>query len=435
MKIALLGGGIASLSLAYFIQNSKKFEEIIILEKENEIGGLLRSFNKEGIYYDIGPHIMFSKNKEILDLMKGMLGQNINQIKRSNQIIHRNRFIQYPFENDLSKLHKDDLKKCVNFFLDNKYEDINPKNMHEFFLKNFGEGITNIYLKPYNEKIWKYDISAMDLQMVGRIPKPPKEDIIKSSKGTTVDGYLHQLFFSYPNKGGIISLVNKFKDNLNSKCKIFNNSKVLEIQKIYDEFKIKTNDNIFYVDNVVSSIPLEIVSQIYKHSSVEVKNYSKKLKYNSIIIAIVNINGNWAGDNFAFMIPNKNILFHRISKLDFLGKNYSIKGTTTFEIEITYKKNDENDKKSNDQLIKEIVSGLKNIRFIDDEKKINFFEIKKFSHAYVIYNLSHRYTVDFLKKYYLSQGIHLNGRFGMYEYMNSDKVIEESLNLSKKLIK
>ena len=37
------------------------------LEKEKIPGGLLRSFNCNGIAYDIGPHIIFSKHKDILE--------------------------------------------------------------------------------------------------------------------------------------------------------------------------------------------------------------------------------------------------------------------------------------------------------------------------------------------------------------------------------
>ena len=44
MNITLLGGGIASISLSYFLQNNKNIENIHILEKENKIGGLLRSY-------------------------------------------------------------------------------------------------------------------------------------------------------------------------------------------------------------------------------------------------------------------------------------------------------------------------------------------------------------------------------------------------------
>ena len=62
-------------------------------------------------------------------------------------------------------------------------------------MKTFGEGITRLFLQPYNEKIWKYDSSCLDTQMVERIPKPPKEDVIKSAKGIPTEGYTHQLYF------------------------------------------------------------------------------------------------------------------------------------------------------------------------------------------------------------------------------------------------
>ena len=44
MNIILLGGGIASISLSYFLQNNKNIKNIHILEKESKIGGLLRSY-------------------------------------------------------------------------------------------------------------------------------------------------------------------------------------------------------------------------------------------------------------------------------------------------------------------------------------------------------------------------------------------------------
>ena len=72
--------------------------------------------------------------------------------------------------------------------------------MLQFFFKIFGEGITKTYLEPYNQKIWKFEPSFMDTQMVERIPKPPKIDIINSARGKKLEGYKHQLYFHYPKK-------------------------------------------------------------------------------------------------------------------------------------------------------------------------------------------------------------------------------------------
>ena len=52
-----------------------------------------------------------------------------------------------------------------------------------------------------------------------------------------------------------------------------------------------------------------------------------------------------SGDNFAFMNPEKDIIFHRISKMDFLGDAYK-SDSATYMVEVTYRKNDYTDQLS-----------------------------------------------------------------------------------------
>lgn len=49
----------------------------------------------------------------------------------------------------------------------------------------------------------------------------------------------------------------------------------------------------------------------------EILDAADDLKYNSIAIGIVNVSKDKADDNFAFMIADKDVKFHRLSKLDF----------------------------------------------------------------------------------------------------------------------
>src|ERR1700722_8663161 len=203
--IAILGGGVAGLSLASFIERP-----CLVIENQSQVGGLSRSYTMNGIVYDIGPHIIFSKNKQVLDMHTTMI--ETNRLRRSNKILYKGRYVKYPFENELSALDPDERDYCLKEFLSNPYESYKPTNMLQFFLATFGEGITRTYLQPYNEKIWKFDPSCMDTQMVERIPKPPAEDVIKSAKGETTEGYTHQLHFHYPTMGGFQTLVNAYRD-------------------------------------------------------------------------------------------------------------------------------------------------------------------------------------------------------------------------------
>lgn len=436
MDVIILGAGISGVSLAHFLQEKKIIKKITLLEKEKIPGGLLRSFKVKGIAYDIGPHIIFSKHKEILNKNIKILNNNIHKIRRSNKIIYKNRYVKYPFENELFKLPKDDLKYCLNSFLNNPFEKFKYANMQQFFLGIFGEGITRTYLEPYNRKIWKFDPTFMDTQMVARIPKPPKQDIINSAKGIKTEGYKHQLYFHYPKKNGIQALFDNYLGTLDKKKNnLITGQKIIKIFKKNKKTFIKTNKGETSCQVLFSTIPLNEFCHLYQDTPKDILDSAKNLKYNSIIIAVVNLKGNIAGKNFAFMVPDKDIIFHRLSKLDFLGKNYSIKGTTTFLVEITFREGDVLSKMNNKNIINKIYEGLKKIKFCKKFSDINFFEIKKFKYAYVIYDLDHRKNVDKILKYFKKNKIYLAGRLGSWEYLNSDQVIFQSQTMIKKLFK
>ena len=435
MKYTILGGGLSAISLAYYLQEHENISEINILEKDEVAGGICRTYVKDGIEYDVGPHIIFSKNKEVLDLMNGLLGENNEKHRRSNRILHKKRFVQYPFENDLSKLPQEDIDYCVNGFIHNPFENYEATNMLQFFLKTFGEGITNIYLRPYNEKIWKFDPAFMDTQMVERIPKPPKEDIIRSANGETIDGYLHQLYFTYPKKGGTEALIKAFIDKLGNKVKIHTNAEVQGVEKTSTGYKVTTAAGVFESDKIVSTMPANEFCHIYKTNNKpqEVLDTADNLRYNSIAICIVNVKKDYAGDNYAFMVADKNVKFHRISKLDFMGENYHIDGTATYMAEITYRKNDLNDLATDEELTAKVVEGLETIGFIDSKDDVNFTDLKRFEYAYVIYDLDHRKNMDLIKDYFEKEGVYLNGRFGSFEYLNMDAIINQSMLLAKRI--
>ncbi len=432
MDTVILGAGLSGISMAYFLQKDAGQDSIILLEKENVAGGLCRSIRKNDYVYDIGPHILFSKDKEILEIILTLLGRK-NNLKRSNQILYQGHFVQYPFENDLSKLPEKELKECIHTFNHNPYEDYQAENMLHFFLKTFGEGITNIYLRPYNEKIWKYDPSFMDTSMVERIPKPTAEEIRRSATGETLDGYIHQLHFSYPEEGGIESVPKAFLERLNTSiCKVELNSEVIKIERNLNKFQIVTKDGKMYsADQLISTIPVPILSDIYVHTPFAIKKNAASLRYNSIVVVFVKTPYDLCGENFTFTIPDKEILFHRISKMDFLGTKYHKKGEATYMIEVTYRKNDQVDMLKQEIFLEKIMQGMVNIGFAKKKEDVEIIDSTSCEYAYVIYDLHHKRNMECIRSYFSKEGILLTGRFGNFEYWNMDRVVRESLELAK----
>ncbi len=356
-----------------------------------------------------------------------------NKIYRSNQILHDGRYIKYPFENDLSSLSQRDCKWCLDEFLVNPYENIKANNMSQFFLKTFGEGITDLYLRPYNKKIWKFDPSCLDLQMVGRIPKPPKEDVIASANGAKTEGYLHQLYFNYPVSGGFQTLINKYTSIAKRKgVSIELDSEIKNVKRESDRWIVKCKSKEFRSKRLINSMPIHELGNVLEDGG-KLKHLTKALLYNSIYIVILQYKNDSVGNHFAFYVPQEDVIFHRVSKLNYLGENYNNqKELTTLMCEITFRPDSYISHFSKKEIVSECIKGIEKINFA---KKTNLIDsyIHYEKYAYVIYDLAHRSNTDNCLNYLKEIGIESCGRFAQFEYMNTDKVVEESAKLASKI--
>ena len=149
--IIFLGGGFVSPAMTGMLHEFN----CLTIEKEEKLGGHCRSVSKKGFTFDIGgPHILFSKNKNILDILKSSLGKNY-QYKDRNAVINLHNMIDYPYENGISKappeIRAQFLKSIVEQRMNNNSE-FTIKNLKDFFITNFGHFAYNEYFEPYNKK-------------------------------------------------------------------------------------------------------------------------------------------------------------------------------------------------------------------------------------------------------------------------------------------
>ncbi len=147
--IGVLGGGISGLFAAYFLGG-----DVEVLEADDRVGGLARCFGSEGFRSDIGGHILFSKDKEALAHELAVLGDNRRRGIRANKILYKGQHVKYPFENGIDVLPKEEIVEILHSFVENPHKEA-PQNFREWMYHVFGNGLTEKYLLPYNEKIWK----------------------------------------------------------------------------------------------------------------------------------------------------------------------------------------------------------------------------------------------------------------------------------------
>jgi protoporphyrinogen oxidase len=417
-ETAILGGGLAGLSTAYFMK-----DRCVVLEENSELGGLCRSFEKDGFVYDIGGHILFSKNKKILLEMVSWLRNNVHRKYRRNQIWYKDRFVKYPFENGLYSLDKKEIFDCLIGYLINENKE--PKNLKEWCKYTFGNGIAEKYLLPYNEKIWKHDLEDMSTHWVERIPKPPMKDIIKSAIGIRTEGYRHQLYFYYPKKGGInsfiCSLVGKIK-------KIEKGFKVIGIKKKNNKWIVSNGSKTVECDRIISTIPIFDLIGCLDSIPGEVKRALGKLIYNSLILVMIGVKSEVLNNKTAIYIPDPEILPHRVCYMKYFSSTNAPQGCSHLIAEITVKSNDALLKMNDNALVEKVSSQLKDICGFSKTEIIST-DVRKIRYAYVIYDRDYLKNTRIVFSYLNSLGIHCTGRFGTFQYINMDTCVEMSKRL------
>lgn len=425
MKTAILGGGLTGLTLSYLL--NQKGIDFEILQKEKECGGLIKTLHDDGFTFDYGgSHIIFSKDTEVLDFMVNLLGDNKVRSRRNTKILYKGCYVKYPFENGLSNLSNYDNFECLYYFIQNlikKEMDI-PKNLKEWCYYTFGRGISEKYLIPYNEKIWKYPLEKMSLEWVERIPNPPVEDIIKSSLGIETDGYIHQLYFYYPRVGGIWTLIKSLEEGI--KDKIITNFNVKKIKKEDEKWIILNGQEEKSYDKIISTIPIHNLVNVL-NVPVDVKIAVNNLKYNSLITIMIGINKPKINDFTWLYIPDKDVLTHRVS----FPSNYSSyvvpEGKSSVLAEITCNIGDGIWKIKDDDLIKKTISDLHRLKIINKED-VCFVKVKRTKYAYVINDLDYRDNIRIVRDYMSEVGIDIVGRFSEFKYLNMDDCIRSAMN-------
>lgn len=402
MRIAVIGGGLAGLSAAYFLKN----HDLKVFEAFERPCGLLRSENIEDYIFDTGgSHIIFSSDQDVLRQLTSFTECLVH--RRRTLIYYRGRFIEYPFENGMFALSKFERFEILKDFLENlKEKKEKPKNLLDFFLCTFGRAITEKYLKPYNEKIWKRRLEEIDIGWISRVPNPPIQDILKSAVGIRTIGYTHQLRFYYPIDGGIESLAKGIARDLNVKVNC-------RVEKIKFEDGYPTIFGEKY-DRVIYTAPLKEVPSIVEGASI-LKDRAEKLDYNSLTVFGIGARGRVPNIHWIY-VPDKDIVFHRLAFLSNYSPNNAPKDGVSIIAEVSQRGIEKIDED-------EIIQGIEKLGFNFEFEVVESWSWK---YAYIVFNRESFDALQKMKNFLRCLKIEPFGRFGSWDYMNMDAVWKEA---------
>ncbi len=160
--------------------------DVVVLEADDQVGGLARSVNFKGNRIDIGGHRFFSKSDWVMQWWLDRLplanpageiayqgarrevarkpaaseaDDNVMLVReRLSRIYFDGKFFDYPLKADFATARKLGWLRCVAFGMSYVYAKVFPRrperNLADFFVNRFGERLYRQFFKDYTEKVW-----------------------------------------------------------------------------------------------------------------------------------------------------------------------------------------------------------------------------------------------------------------------------------------
>lgn len=420
-KTVIIGAGLTGLSCAYKL-NSKS--EYIIFEKENRVGGLASSLEKDGFIFDYSGHLLHLRWTETTEFILRILKGNYLKIKRNSQIYFGERFIDYPFQINLYNLPDKIKKKCVlDFIKTYKKRKKYTTNFKQWALQTFGKSICQYFMFPYNEKLFSYSIDKITTEWLGEfVPKPDIKNVIYGAYIGKVKntGYNHT--FYYPEYGGI----NTLTKNISEKVKNINlNSEIRKINLRRKE--VYVNGNWIKFNWLLNTMPLKYFIYLIEDAPSEIKKQADNLKHNEVYILNIGIKKSDFKQHWIYF-PEKKFLFYRIGFYSNFSKYVAPKNTSSVYVEIS---NNPSNSLNINETEKKIIKQIKKTGIIKKESDIITKMWTKIPVAYVIYDKKRNDTLKKLNDFLLDHNIISTGRYGGWKYSFMEENVKDGFEAAK----
>jgi protoporphyrinogen oxidase len=202
----VIGAGVSGLGFANWWREKHPDSAIAVLERDAEPGGYCRTIVRDGFVWDYSGHFFHFKHPEIEAWLRArMPGQDVRTVERVAKIRYAGRDIDFPFQTHIHQLPLPEFLECLVELYFRPTGD--ASSFGEMLYTRLGKGITEKFLRPYNEKLYATDLDRLDRDAMGRFfPHADIKDIIGNMRpGKRAHGY--NATFTYP-AGGAVQYVN-----------------------------------------------------------------------------------------------------------------------------------------------------------------------------------------------------------------------------------
>ena len=260
--IVIIGAGPTGLGAAWRLEELGH-HDWTLYEQASGAGGLAMSVvDDQGFTWDLGGHVLFSHYRYFDALMERALGGAWLEHVREAWVWIRERWVPYPFQNNIGRLPQSDLLASLDGLLDLQAQPTTrpvPHTFEEWLLASFGTGLCETFMFPYNTKVWAYPPCQLDVGWMGeRVALVDLKRIVHNVLlGRDDVSWGPNATFRFPSHGGTGAIWRSISEQLPSDRLHFGR-RLASVNSASHTLRFADGETVRY-DHLISSIPLDVL--------------------------------------------------------------------------------------------------------------------------------------------------------------------------------
>jgi protoporphyrinogen oxidase len=441
LPIVILGAGSAGLTAA--TQLAKVGKKVVVVEKENRLGGLAHTAQEEGYRFDLGPHAFHSKQDEVDELFKEFCFGKYKKIYMKACLLLHRKYFDYPlkFSQALLRLNIFFTTKMLCNYFKAQFKQITnelPEDSFESWgIKRYGKIMYEMAFGNYSRKVWGVPTNCLHKKLAQqKLPDMNFWELLKEALGGR--GAKQKILYSsyyYPQSGIGTVFENMANFCLKREGRIYKNSEVVKMNlrnnKIHS-VEIFTPEGHLEIacSYLLSSIPIpEVINSIYPKPSQNILEYANRLIYRNLVLVFIKVGLNKVTKELMIYLLDEDFKFNRIGEQKNLDSSMIPQNETILSLEICV---DEKDFSWNFpdeyffEMAKQDLLKLKKFKL----KDIKGYFVRRLKYAYPIYDLEFDKNLNIALQYFSTiDNLLPFGRQGLF--INND--IHDSMQMGLEL--
>ena len=424
----VLGAGVTGLAAA-----NELGDQAIVLERAERPGGLVRTENFDGYWFDHVIHLLHFKDPDTEQRIHNLIGDVLVPCEPEAWVETSAGVTRYPIQTHLGGLEREMVVKCLGDLAEATFRSHRkpPANYEQFLLRTFGRALCDVFLFPYNRKMWRRPLNTLaTADFAWNVVSPDYKQVLRGALNfdSGYEPYNGNGWYPRPPCNSPVRGMEYLSRALAERAHDLRLGHTVEEIDLATRVVVTRHNGqrvcFRFREGCLCTLPLPLTVSLCRQAPLELRQSCQHLTCNRVRTVAFSFRGPRPQNRGLWRYyADESVLFTRLIYMHEFDPMSAPEDGWGLMAEITERSEDP--PTPDEELIERVRADVTRVGAAPDDCSIIGERVLTIDPAYVVFHTESRGTIDAARQFLVDHGITPLGRYGRWEYSSMAQVMRD----------